>query len=274
MEKLDRLGWAAGVSLTAYGVRIGIRVSEAEWLEPLRAYLPMGWRPAPCSTVERLYSLIAGGPGPRANFRRFHVLFGNAQRIARTEHRNEVLEAFESNVALYCALMAKHRLFVHAGVIGWNGQAIVIPGRSFSGKSTLVKAFLHAGATYYSDEFAVLDPQGRVHPFARPLSLRENGAEMQVRVTPENLGAQTGSIPLPVGVVLLTKFERDVRWRPRAVSCGQGVLGLLANTPAARNRPERALQILTASVAQARILSGVRGEAEHLVQQVLGSLEN
>jgi hypothetical protein len=274
MEKLDRLGWAAGFSFIAYGVRIGIRVSEAELLPALLAYLPMGWRPAPSNTVDRLYSLIGGGPGARANLRRFHVLFGNSQKIARTEHRNEVVEAFESDLALYCALMARRRVFVHAGVIGWKNRAILIPGRSFSGKSTLVKAFLQAGATYYSDEFAVLDPQGRVHPFARPLSLRENGSEMQVRVTPGDLGAQTGIAPLPVGVVLLTKFKRDVRWRPRTISCGRGVLGLLANTPAARNRPECALQILTASVAQARILSGVRGEAEHTVQQVLKSLEN
>ena len=29
MEKIDRLGWAAGVSFYAYGLRIGVRVSSA-----------------------------------------------------------------------------------------------------------------------------------------------------------------------------------------------------------------------------------------------------
>ncbi|HET7442082.1 MAG TPA: hypothetical protein VFJ47_12330 [Terriglobales bacterium] len=274
MEKLDRLGWAAGFSIIAYGVRIGIRVSEAGLLEPLRAYLPIGWRPASSNTVERLYSLIGGGPGPGVNLRRFHVLFANAQRIARTGDRDEVLEAFESDVALYCALMARRRLFVHAGVIGWKGRAILIPGRSFSGKSTLVKAFLEAGATYYSDEFAVLDDKGRVHPFARPLSLRPGSSQQQIKVSPEEFGASTGTGALPVAAVLLTKFKSKMQWRPRAESYGQGILGLLAHAPAARRCPDRAVKILTTSVARAKIWRGFRGEAAHTVQDVLRRLEN
>ena len=51
-----------------------------------------------------------------------------------------------------------------AGVVGWENRAIVMPGASFAGKTTLVRAWLEAGATYYSDEFAVLDRAGRVHP--------------------------------------------------------------------------------------------------------------
>src|SRR4051795_2847365 len=30
------------------------------------------------------------------------------------------------------------RVFIHAGVVGWNGGAILIPGASFSGKTRLV----------------------------------------------------------------------------------------------------------------------------------------
>jgi hypothetical protein len=273
MKKLDRLGWAAGISFSAFGVRIGVRLSSVELLDPLIAHLPAGWRPAPSNSVDRLYSLIGGGPGPRPNIRRFHLLFGNAQRLARTANVEEALEALESDLGLYCALMARRRLFVHAGVIGWKDRAILIPGRSFSGKSTLVKAFLQVGATYYSDEFAVLDEGGRVHPFARPLSLRTSSQEKQLRFEVKALGAKIGAAPLRVGLVLLTKFQSDIQWRPRELSYGQGVLGLLANTPAARTRPNRALKILTASVAQAKILRGRRGEAAETVQLILRQLE-
>ncbi len=274
MDKLDRLGWAAGISFTAFGVRIGVRVSAAELLDPLVAHLPAGWRPAPSNPVERLYSLIGGGIGPRANVRRLHLLFGDSQRLARSRNLDELLEALESDLGFCLALMAKRRLFVHAGVIGWKERAILIPGRSFSGKSTLVKAFLHAGATYYSDEFAVLDEHGRVHPFPRPLSIRAGSEGRQVRVGVEELGAKTGAAPLPVGLVLLTEFKSDVEWRPRELSHGQGVLGLLANAPAARTRTERALKILAASVGQAKILRGKRGEAGETVQSILRRLEN
>jgi hypothetical protein len=34
---------------------------------------------------------------------------------------------------------------------------------SYSGKTTLVSELIRAGATYYSDEYAVIDERGRVH---------------------------------------------------------------------------------------------------------------
>ena len=64
---------------------------------------------------------------------------------------------------------------MHAGVVGWNGRALLLPGRTLSGKTTLVAELLRAGATYYSDELAVLDARGRVHPFPKPLAIREKG---------------------------------------------------------------------------------------------------
>jgi hypothetical protein len=64
--------------------------------------------------------------------------------------------------------------FLYAGVVAWQGHAIVFPGRSLSGKTTLVREMLRLGATYYSDEFAVVDNSGLVHSFPRPLGIRED----------------------------------------------------------------------------------------------------
>jgi hypothetical protein len=36
MEKLDRLGWAAGIAFTAYGLSIGVRVSDRSALARIR----------------------------------------------------------------------------------------------------------------------------------------------------------------------------------------------------------------------------------------------
>jgi predicted ATPase len=43
------------------------------------------------------------------------------------------------------ATEAPRRVFVHAGVVGWKGQAILVPGRSYSGKTTLIAALMKAG---------------------------------------------------------------------------------------------------------------------------------
>jgi len=80
-------------------------------------------------------------------------------------------------MSTHIAETAHDRFFVHAGVVGWNGRAIVIPGQSKIGKTTLVEEFLRIGATYYSDEFAVFDRRGYVHPFARPLRVRTDGLQ-------------------------------------------------------------------------------------------------
>lgn len=138
MAKLDRLDWAGGISFTAYGVHLGIRVSRAEALAQLQVHLPPGWKPAASPVVERLYSLIVGGPGPRPGMHRFHLLYGDTVQLARMRALDPALEALESDLHLYVAERARRRFFVHAGVVGWRGRAIVIPGRSFSGKTSLV----------------------------------------------------------------------------------------------------------------------------------------
>lgn len=152
MDKLNRLVWAAGISFRVFGVRIGVRVSAENLLEPLIAHFPTAWKPETSTIVERLYSLIGDGIGQRSSVRRFSFLYGDVQQLARTMDAEDLYEALESDMDFYIAQSARQRLFVHAGVVAWKGRAIVIPGRSQSGKSTLVKAFLEAGASYYSDE--------------------------------------------------------------------------------------------------------------------------
>jgi hypothetical protein len=269
MEKLDRLGWTAGMSFTAYGVRVGVRVTQAEALNELIEHLPWGWKPARSPAVERLYSLIVGGAGPRLNVRRFHLLYGNAGQLARTLDLKPVLDAFESDLQLYVAETARRRVFVHAGAVGWRGRAIVIPGRSFSGKTSLVAALVRAGAVYYSDEYAVLDRRGRVHPYLKPLSLRENGSAQATKYRVEELGGRAGRKPIPVGLVVVSPYKPGARWRPRRLTAGRGELALLANTVSARRQPEIALATLQQVVSHATVLSGVRGEAREMVPALL-----
>jgi hypothetical protein len=269
MEKLDRLGWAETVSFTVFGVRIGVRVNAAELLDPFVSHLPVARKPASFGVVERLYSLIGGDPASRPPVRCFSLLYGDTQQLARTLNLEELYWALESDVDFYVGQVARRRLFVHAGVVGWKGRAIVIPGQSHSGKSTLVKAFVQAGASYYSDEYAVLDQHGAVYPFPRRISLRDRTDETVTKITPEELGGKTGARPLPVGLLLLTHYKPGEQWRPKVLSSGRGVLGLIANALAARKQPKRALATLEKAVCQAQVLSGTRGEANQTAESIL-----
>ncbi len=73
------------------------------------------------------------------------------------------------------ALADRTKLAVHAGVIAWNGRVALLPGASQAGKTTLVTELLKRGTVYYSDEYALLDTEGRVHAYPRALMLRESG---------------------------------------------------------------------------------------------------
>jgi hypothetical protein len=253
-------------------VRIGLRVNRAEGLELLRPVLPPVWQVAAGATVERLYSVVIGGRGRHERVRRFNLLYEDHVRLARTTDLQAVCETLESRLRLTVAAEARRRVFVHAGVVGWQGRAIVIPGRSYSGKSSLVAALVRAGATYYSDEFAVLDARGRVHPFLKPLSLRREGEFVQQHVRVEELGGTSGGKPLTVGLVLLTEYKAGARWRPRKLTQGQGTLGLLAHVVAARRQPELSLAALQRVVATAPVLKGRRGEASELAEIILQQL--
>lgn len=273
MAKLDRLGWAAELSIRTFGVAIGIRTNDQGLLHAIGPYLPPDSKAVSAAVVKKLYSMIGGVSSASTHVRRLHLLYGNVERLARTAKLDDLLESLRSDLNLYVAENARSRLFVHAGAVGWKGRAVVIPGRSFSGKTTLVRAFLRAGATYYSDEFAVVDRRGFVHPFAVPLGIRDANSHKQQMHMAEEFASSTGASPLRIGYVIATQFRPRTRWKPKPVTKGLGALALLANTVAARRDPAATLSTLTRAVADAEILKSDRGEAREVVESVLDELE-
>lgn len=269
MDKIDRLGWAAGISIKSYGVSVGVRTNDASLLDGLIERLPPVWQPARSMVVERLYSVFMGGRAARSNMRRFNLLYGDLERLVRSVDEEQVYEALESDLQLHVAERAQRRVFIHAGVVGWKGKAIIMPGTSFSGKTTLTRELIRAGALFYSDEYAVLDSRGRVHPFHRPLQIREDGTGRQTKYTVESLGGERGMKPLPVSLVVLSEYRSGARWRPRMLSAGQGVLAMLAHSVSARRQPEAVLETLRQVATRAPVLKGVRGEASEMADSIL-----
>jgi hypothetical protein len=245
-----------------------VRVSDASALADARRVVPPGCVIDDDPVVDGLYSWIVGGDGPRRGMRRSHILYEGSERVARSLDHAELLDAFENDLHFKVALHARTRLFVHAGVVGWRGKAIVIPGRTFAGKSSLVAALVEAGAEYYSDEYAVLDDQGQVFPFARPLKLRDSSGRGRP-VDVAELGGRAGVGGIPVGMIVSTRYVPEGRWRPRRLSAGLGVLALFDNTVAAQKRPGDALRILGAAAQQSLYLRGPRGEARQTAEWIL-----
>ncbi|HKZ31159.1 MAG TPA: hypothetical protein VJ648_02260 [Vicinamibacteria bacterium] len=270
--RIDRVAWAAGTCVEAHGVRLGVRTNAPAILERLARCLPPGSRPSRSAVVDELFSVWVD-PADKAT--RPSRVYVGARRRARTRDLHQAFAVLESELRLSLAARSKSRTFVHAGVVGWRGWAILVPGRSRSGKTTLVAELVRAGATYLSDEFAVLDARGRVHPFAKPLSIRgAGGCDLHAqRPSAEDLGGRSGTEPLPVGLVVLATHRPGAHWEPERLTPGQAVIELLAHTVPARLRPAASLGALERAVARAVVVKGERGEATELATRLLRQLE-
>ena len=251
--------------LFCYGVCFELSADNQPLLQDALGYLPLGCqRSALQEPVLRYHLAETRLPSLKADpaFR----LYRGGRRLFTCTDQQELLDRLHATITLDVAERSCDLTFIHAGVVAWQGAAIVIPGRSFSGKTTLVAEFLRAGATYYSDEFALVDKRGMVHPYPRSLQVREGGDHRQTSRPVEAFGAIAGDKPLPVKLILVSRFKPEGRWRPQELTPGLGLLRLLDNTVSARRSPGIALQNLKQAVVNARIVRSVRGEASQVVQ--------
>lgn len=235
--------------------------------ERILAFLPPGWQRVDRATARKHFAVV----GDDDDSGLYDLHRGDAVFTTGLEGDLALL-LLESQMRTYIALHARERIFVHAGAVGHRGRAIVIPGFSFSGKTTLVAALVRAGATYLSDEFAPLDESGLVHPYAKPLSVRDEGL-VQHDQDVASIGGTSGTEPLPIGLIVATSYEPGAQWRPRRLSNGEGVLALLAHTVAAQTRPAEVMRFLRQAVDGIAAIESARDDAAALAPLLLEELD-
>jgi hypothetical protein len=253
-------------TFACHGARIGVRSDVPELGPWLTERFPPGWS-ATSAPVDRWFSVQMDRAGGES------VLRAGSRVVARYTDPSLLLDDLESRIHFTVALRARDRLFVHAGVVGYRGRAVLLPGRTMTGKTTLVEALVRAGATYYSDEYAVLDAAGRVHPYPKALSIRESGRDRPLRLRTDRLAQPSGSEPWPVGLVVASRFRPEARLALRPATRAEGLLLLLANTVQARLRPQETLRVLGAAVRECEVLQGERGAAHEAARALLDFLE-
>jgi len=163
------------------------------------------------------------------------------------------------------AVSARTVAFVHAGAVGWRGGAILVPGSSYAGKSTLVAELVRRGAVYYSDEYAVVDPEGRVHSYPRPIRLRQDGRQLRPR---------GGTEPLAVTLIVATAYRAGSTWTPLILSGARAVLPILDSLVVVRTRPELGLQLAARLAPRVVTLQGQRPEASDVAPSILEFLDD
>jgi hypothetical protein len=249
----------------AYGARLSLDAPDPETLHAMLARLPPGWALSSANDAP-------GEVGWRFAIRRagdgYH-LAGTDEPEQRCADLDEAADALRTHMRRYVGHYAPDLVFVHAGVVARHGRAILLPGPSLAGKSTLVAALVRAGAEYYSDEFALIDDAGLVHPYLEPLALRDQpGADHGSADEPVADGLEARA-PVPVGLLVITAYEHGGTWAPRTLTAATGVVAVMEHTLPSRQRPAQALAVLRRALSGATALQGPRGDAPETAEALL-----
>lgn len=253
--------------IESFGVKVGLSTNSAEALEALKKavdiYLPDCFTEIETIAVEHNFSFVWNVGGR-------DTLYKNGAPVFSREKRETSIESTASQIRLTVAEFAVGRVFIHAGVVVWKNKAVVIPGKSFRGKTALTVSLIRRGATYYSDEYAILDAEGFLYPFPKMLSVRgEIDEYKQIDYPVEHFGGAAGTEKIRVGMVLLCEYKEKARWNPTILSTGKGIIELIKNSVSIRQNPQFALKVLNKIAYDAVFVKSKRGDVEKSADSIL-----
>jgi hypothetical protein len=177
--------------------------------------------------------------------------------IARDHHapipnlsRSEI-PAFLMEQVIWCLTAGMTgMLALHAGAVALNGKAILIPGRTGVGKSSLIAWFVANGFDYLSDEIVVLvEPPAEIVGLSRAIVSKEGASERIAQmaafqnVASVSLGGRTIAWAAPsiaksarrCGLIVFPRYVPSIEPRLSWATPAQAGLGLIECNVNARN---------------------------------------
>ena len=273
-KKNEKAVWKEHISFTSFGVKISVQFDTIGDIEQLHVSLP------PFAVLTEiheksdfLYSVIVAKTSNHFSF-----ISRNGEQIFKNKGTKNIFSALEVFFATATANFAvDHGIFIHAGAVAWKDQGIIIPANSYDGKTTLTAEFAKLGATYFSDEYAIIDKNGELLAYPKTLSIRKPDEYDQTETPVEELGGLSATLnhSVKVKLILLTKFKKTVKsWKPAKISHANAMMELLKHTFPVRTFPETVIKNLHNLTKNAIVLKGNRGEAKEFAKQIIKYLEN
>jgi hypothetical protein len=244
------------VAFEVYGSRASVSVPHAELVPRVVDQFPVDATPCTPGPDDRRFALEIEEDGSFA-------LLQDGTVMQRPPAIEGALTALRGRLFRHAIEHARDRLAVHAGVVGSGGRAIVLPGPAMVGKTTLVLELVKAGATYYTDDFALFDREGMVYPYHSLLYIK---GEDKLNI--DSVGGVRGHEPLPVGVIASVTFTDGVEWNPRPWTRGEAMLKLIRHAYG-MDAPEIAMEAARNAAACAVVLEAERGEAAEAAAALL-----
>jgi hypothetical protein len=143
----------------------------------------------------------------------------------------------------------KERLLVgrtvfHAAVVTSESGALAVFGRTMAGKTTLVTALVELGFSYVTDDSAIVNEDGTISPYPRPLNLRSGASALL-----GTLGGRFERVDYTVERGSRVEYLVPTAAATASGPCRPSLVAFLE-----RDRSELAIASISAAEATARIL--------------------
>lgn len=265
----DQATWVARGRYAAFGVSWAVQADDVSAFHLLLDRLPPGASPTGSRSVTRTYAFRTVPPTLYESDVSY-LLTVDGRPLVRSTEPGDIADAFEDDLKWLVAERSPRKVFLRAGVVGWRDRAIVIAGGPQAGKSTLVRALVGCGASYFSEEYAVLDGNV-VEPYpARLPSCMPSGSSVSYLL--DEMTDARPLKPLPVGIVLFAPYQPGAVFKPKMVSRGKFLLSMFKHAVAAQRNPEQVLRALETVSRRCNALEGVRGDAQAAASYLLERL--
>ncbi len=150
----------------AFQVRYGDRELE-HWVHPVLAHLEADAVEAPTHTLTA------------ARILDYLYLFCDNDFMHFGQAAEELAPQVKFALLDRAIRQQDHILHLHAGVVANNGQLVLLPAKSGSGKTSLTARLVAAGCEYFSDETALLERgSGAVRPVPLSLCVKDSGTAL------------------------------------------------------------------------------------------------
>lgn len=271
-NKLDGISFTGSymgkLVFQSYGVKISVRVNDHAAIAKIKNILPFYSEVLDENDeADHNFSLVWGISESEEGLE--DALYQENEEVARRVDPERLIALLDTCIRMAIGEFAPRHVFIHASVVGWKDRALIFPAKSYGGKTTLAAELIKHGALYYSDEYAVIDEKGLAHPYPKPLSIRKEGEFTQTDRSVTDLGGEQGTQPIPVGMILLTQYERSAKWEPEMLSEGRGLMELIPHSLAIGSNPEFVLKVLNLITKRAIIAKSKRGEVSQFAELLL-----
>ena len=198
------------------------------------------------------------------------VLDSDRYRIVRNDDRSSfevsapsLVPCLEAEITQFLVRTLSNRVLLHAACVTRGGRAVVMPGESGRGKTTLSATLVRRGCGYLSEELTLVDLSSRtITPFPKAFSLKPPSFGLLEGLVPDPAGA--GSEPIwhldpedlrpgsvateaaPVDWVVFPFFEAGTDLRLEALTPGETTLGLFENMVNVARHKAAGLDVLIA----------------------------